>query len=264
MAAPPITQTPQPDLYTSDPSSSGLAQENISDIQFPTGESSADHVTLRIDFKWGKFKSLISDVQNSDKPLYKIKYKIFSQKQLVYMDATTDNVLGTGAIHMINIDADYECRGRRDTLVAQKRFKTSYTHRSGVLKRSDGSPAVLNWTGDFGLITWNFVCVDEQQQPVAKFTANLWGIKKLGKIELMGPSARDEALRDEMVITGMTLAYCMITRANNIFSLVGAIFGDPGHDKKYNSDPARLKESMHSSSDSLPDESAAKKAALKK
>ncbi|KAJ6021764.1 hypothetical protein N7540_007268 [Penicillium herquei] len=221
---------------------SELQPEHLSQsTQVQSSETTKQHVTLQIDFKWGKFTSRISDTQNTEVPLYMVKYKIFSQKQLVYLSGATQDVIGTGSIHMINIDADYECHGRKDTLVAQKRLSTIYTHRSGVLKNYDNTPVVLTWTGDIGLTKWDFVCVDEQQMPVAKFSANLWGIKKLGKIQLMGQAAYDESLRDEMVITGMTLAYCMITRMNNIFSLVGAIFGEPGHDKKYKSDPKSSK-----------------------
>lgn len=211
-------------------------------------ETADQHVTLRIDFKWGTFKSLVSDANKPDEPLYIIKYKLFSP-QFIYKSASTKNVIGTGSIHMVSIDADYECRGRRDTLVAQKRFKTLYTHRSGFLKNPQGQPAVMTWTGDASASKWDFVCTDEQQMPVAKYTANLWGMKKLGKIELMGPSSHEEGVRDEMLITGMTLAYCMVVRASNMFNLLGSIFGDPAHDKKYKSEPITATDSRKSSSE---------------
>ncbi|KAJ5093169.1 hypothetical protein N7456_009030 [Penicillium angulare] len=214
---------------------------------FQSAESSNQHVKLRIDFKWGNFKSRISDVNNPDQALYIVKYKM-TGKNFIYMAPDGKQVIGSGSVHMVNIDADYECRGRKDTLVAQKRFVTAYTHRSGVLKTSDGQAAVMNWTGDINLKTWEFVCVDENQAPVAKFSANLWGIKKLGKIELMGPLAHDEAFRDEMVIVGMTLAYTMVIRMNNIFSLFGSLFGSPGHDKKWKAEDFS---GQSSSSDSL-------------
>ncbi|KAJ5992365.1 hypothetical protein N7451_008089 [Penicillium sp. IBT 35674x] len=219
--------------------------------QFQSLKTTDQHATLRIDFKWGKFKSLVSDVNKPDEPLYIIEYKLFSPKQIIYKSASTKDVIGTGSIHMISIDADYECRGRRDTLVAQKRFKTLYTHRSGFLKNPQGQPAVMTWTGDVGASKWDFVCTDEQQMPVAKFTVNLWGLKKIGKVELMGPSSREEGVRAEMLITGMTLAYCMVVRASNIFNLLGSIFGDPAHDKKYKSEPVTATGGRRPSSDSV-------------
>ncbi|KAJ5524343.1 hypothetical protein N7494_010993 [Penicillium frequentans] len=223
----------------------------IESSQFQSLETTDQHATLRIDFKWGNFKSLVSDVNKPDEPLYIIKYKLFSSKQIIYKSASTNDVIGTSSIHMVSIDADYECRGRRDTLVAQKRFKTLYTHRSGFLKNPQGQPAVMTWTGDVGASKWDFVCTDEQQMPVAKFTANLWGVKKIGKIELMGPSSHEEGVRDEMLITGMTLAYCMVVRASNMFNLLGSIFGDPAHDKKYKSEPITATDSRKSTSDSV-------------
>jgi hypothetical protein len=135
--------------------------------------------------------------------------------------------------------------------VAQKRFKTLYTHRSGFLKNPQGQPAVMTWTGDVGASKWDFVCTDEQQMPVARFTANLWGVKKIGKIELMGPSSHEEGVRDEMLITGMTLAYCMVLRTSNILNLLGSIFADPAHDKKYKSEPLPPTNRRKSSSDSF-------------
>ncbi|KAJ5947775.1 hypothetical protein N7466_000790 [Penicillium verhagenii] len=221
-------------------------------------ETSTDqHVTLRIDFKWGKFKSLVSDINKPNDPLYIIQYKPFSSKQFIYRSAPTEKVIGTGSVHVVNIDAEYECRGRRDTLVAQRRLHTLYTHRSGYLKNSDGQPTVMTWTGDIGTTTWDFICTDEQQMPVAKFTANLWGLRKIGKIELMGPSAHQESARDEMLVTGMTLAYCMAVRFANIFSLFGSAFADPGHDKKYKSEPLPVDDGQQYPLESLPQQSTA-------
>ncbi|KAJ5786255.1 uncharacterized protein N7503_011467 [Penicillium pulvis] len=223
----------------------------VESSHFQSPQTTDQHATLQIDFKWGNFKSLVSDINKPDEPLYIIKYKLFSSKQIIYKSASTKDVIGTSSIHMVSIDADYECRGRRDTLVAQKRFKTLYTHRSGFLKNPQGQPAVMTWTGDVGASKWDFVCTDEQQMPVAKFTANLWGIKKIGKIELMGPSSNEEGVRDEMLITGMTLAYCMVVRASNMFSLLGSIFGDPAHDKKYKSEPITATDSRKTTSDGV-------------
>ena len=73
--------------------------------------------------------------------------------------------------------------------------------------------------------------MDEQQMPVAKFSANAWAIKKVGKIEFPGPKADSDAVRDEIVVTGLMLFYCMLFRASNIFAFFGAIFSRPGHDK---------------------------------
>ena len=53
-------------------------------------------------------------------------------------------------------------------------------------------------------------------------------MKKLGTIEFMGPKAGDAAARDEIVVTALTLFYCMMLRTNNILSFFGAVFARPG------------------------------------
>lgn len=68
--------------------------------------------------------------------------------------------------------------------------------------------------------------------PVARFVTKVWATKKIGRIEFMGPRADSEALRDEIVVTGLTLVYCMALRASSILSFFGAFFASPGHDKK--------------------------------
>ncbi|KAJ5232299.1 hypothetical protein N7468_005255 [Penicillium chermesinum] len=212
-----------------------------------TTGSDHQHVTLAMNFAWRKFKSSISDTRSPDKPLYIISYKIFPKLKFIFRKASRDDgsdgnteddgksdddVVGTGMVNNISIDSSYTCHGRKDQLVAQRRFHTSYTHRSAALAEN-GKPKVVTWSGDCGLTKWDFVCVDENQVPLAKFTANLWGLKKIGKVELMGPRANDPAFRDEMVITGIVVGYTMVWRANNIFQLFGALFGKPGHDKEY-------------------------------
>ncbi|KAJ5884730.1 hypothetical protein N7495_009240 [Penicillium taxi] len=218
----------------------------------PQPAETNQHRTLNLDYTWRKFKTLISDEKNPDKPLYIIDYKIIPKPKFTFrsvgnitddinidskdvkIDAieAASEIIGKSSLHTFKIDADYECNGHKDTLIAQKRFKTSYTHRSAVLTKK-GKPAVLSWTGECGITTWEFVCVDEDQSPLGKFTVNMWGLKKVGKIELMGPLADSQALVDEIVVTGVTLGYLMIWRANNCLSLVGALFNSPGRDNKF-------------------------------
>ncbi|EDN04112.1 predicted protein [Histoplasma mississippiense (nom. inval.)] len=46
----------------------------------------------------------------------------------------------------------------------------------------------MTWTSSCGLKTWDYICLDEQKMPVAKFSANIWGLKKVGYITFMGSS----------------------------------------------------------------------------
>lgn len=82
----------------------------------------------------------------------------------------------------------------------------------------------MTWTSQSGFKTWDFICVDEKQEPVARFSANMWALKKVGKIEMLGPKALDDAARDEIVVVGFTLYYGMVIRVNNPLNLLGSAF----------------------------------------
>ena len=88
----------------------------------------------------------------------------------------------------------------------------------------------MSWTSSSGFKTWDFICCDENQNPVAKFSANVWAVKRFAKIELLGPKAHDTAAMDEIVVVGLTLCYCMYMRVNNPLNLVGSAFMRSGRD----------------------------------
>ncbi|CAL5871867.1 uncharacterized protein PFLUO_LOCUS6121 [Penicillium psychrofluorescens] len=188
--------------------------------------------TLKVDLAWSKFKALISDANDpQSKPLYIVGFQMIRSPHLTFKSGESDTTVGTGTLHAIGISPDYELHGFKDTIKAQKRFKTAYTHQSHAYSVTD-SPVTMTWSSNCGLKTWDFVCMDENQIAVAKFSANMWAVKKAGQIEFLGPKANDPAVRDEIVVTGVTLFYCMWLRANNVFNLVGSIFLRPDHDTK--------------------------------
>ncbi|KAJ5619086.1 hypothetical protein N7510_003070 [Penicillium lagena] len=187
---------------------------------------------LKVDFAWSKFKGLITDANDPhSKPLYIVGFQMLLPPHLTFKSGETDTTVGTGTLHAVDISPDYELNGFKGTIKAQKRFKTAYTHQSHAYSNTD-SPVTMTWTSNSGFKTWDFVCMDENQIAVAKFSANMWAVKKVGQIEFLGPKANDPAVRDEIVVTGVTLAYCMWLRVNNVFNLVGSIFLRPDHDKK--------------------------------
>ncbi|KAL4928938.1 uncharacterized protein BDV17DRAFT_263134 [Aspergillus undulatus] len=186
---------------------------------------------LKVDFSWKTFKGLITDTNKPDAdPLYIVGWNAVKSPHLTFKRPTDDHIVGTGTLHMVKINADYEVAGRKGSLVAQKRFKTLYTHQSYAYSNSD-KPVTMTWTSDSGFTTWDFVCVDERQRPVARYSAKIWGVKKIGNIEFMDDRELTDAARDEIVVVGITLFYCMWLRVNNIFSLFGAVFSRPGQDK---------------------------------
>ncbi|KAJ5834552.1 hypothetical protein N7447_000578 [Penicillium robsamsonii] len=200
----------------------------IASSDTPYTQTPSKSPVFKVDFTWKKWQALVSDANNpGSDPLYTIHFPFSFGTSMVFKKAPNEEVIGTGKLNLVSINAEYELHGQKAHLLAQKRFRIVYTHRS--LNFSDTeSPVTMTWTSDAGFTNWDFVCVDEQQMPVAKFTANCWGITKIGKIEFSGPKADDRAMQEEIMVTGITLFYCMILRCNNVFNLFGAIFARPG------------------------------------
>lgn len=183
--------------------------------------------TLLVDWMWTKFHAIISEKDDPQaKPIYDVNYNLL-KPHLVFHSAADNSILGTGTIHAISINADCEVRGQPTKLKALKRFKTQYTHLSHAFSKTD-EPVPMTWTTTWDLKTWNFICLDPQQNAVGKLSANIWALKKIAYIEFLGSEeVISEAARDEIVITAMTLLYCMVLRCNNIGNLFGSIFARP-------------------------------------
>ncbi|KAF7862536.1 hypothetical protein EAF04_007409 [Stromatinia cepivora] len=229
----------------------------------PPTSSLSPHQSLSVNFSWKKFKSLISTPDtSSSQPLYTVSYKSF-KPNLVFRSASDDSVFGTGTIHPVSIDADCEVRGRRIKIKAMKRWKTEYAHLSYTFNSSSSQSSISNidtstsstsntsapnietdtsnsnpdkkepvqmtWTSSSGWKTWDFICLDTSQMPVAKFSANTLSLKNVGCIEFLGEEAMsNERFREEIVVVGMTLMYTMVLRTTSVLSLVGAVFAKPG------------------------------------
>lgn len=182
---------------------------------------------FNVDFSWKKWKSLVTQQGKSSDPAYIIDFKAMTSPHLIFKSAPDEKVIGTGTIHAISINADYEVHGQKGQLKALKRLATEYTYLSSAFS-DDGTQEAMRWTGNCGLKTWDFICLDEQQLPVARFSVNVWAVKKFANIEFIGPKATSQDAREEILVTGMTLYQCMLLRCNNVFSLFGAAFANPG------------------------------------
>ncbi|PMD63468.1 uncharacterized protein K444DRAFT_641303 [Hyaloscypha bicolor E] len=196
--------------------------------------NSSQPQTLEVDFSWKKFKLFVTS-KNSDstpsKPLYIIEFKTM-KSQLLFKSAVDDSILGTGTLHPISIDAECLVRGQDIKLKAQKRFKIEYEYFSTLFSDTEnGEPVPMTWVCDTGMKTCGFVCLDRNRMPVARFQVNLWAAKNVGVIELLGVAAEREEVRDEVVVTGLTLFYFTVLRSSSIFSFFGAVFSRPGKEK---------------------------------
>ncbi|KAG4425316.1 MAG: hypothetical protein CL912_29055 [Deltaproteobacteria bacterium] len=204
---------------------------------------------LQVNFSWRKFESLVSEKREGDqspRPLYIVDYHTLKIKpKLIFKSATEEQtIFGTGVLHPISINCDCEIRGKPVKLAATSRIKTAYMHLSHNFSDTN-EPVPMTWTSAANFKTWDFVCLDQYQEPVARFAANIWGVKKVGNIEFLGEkTATSEAAREEIVVMGMTLFSCMMLRMNNIFSLFGMI---PSPAKVDDYKPVEGKDSLNGS-----------------
>jgi hypothetical protein len=193
--------------------------------------SSPDGLILHVDFKWSKFHSVVSEESGQDRTPRYIQHFRPSKPQLRFNSADDSTQIGSGAYGQVSISGECMVNGRAIELKPLKRWKTKYNFLSHAFAPPSAPNTLvpITWTADSGLKTWDCVCLDENQLPIAQFSANWWALKAVGKFrfERSGETLTDDQ-RDEVVITGLTLMYMMTSRVNNPLALVGAAFAKPG------------------------------------
>ena len=193
--------------------------------------SSSTGLILQVDFAWSKFRNIISEkVGQNLTPRY-IQHFRPSKPQLRFNSADDSTQIGTGTVNHVSISGECHIKGQPIELKPLKRWTTKYNYLSHTFASpSDpATPVPIVWTADCNMKTWDFVCLDADQLPIAKFAVNLWALKVVGEFQFES-SGEDlsEEKRDEVVITGITVLYIMMCRINNPFSLIGAAIAKPG------------------------------------
>jgi hypothetical protein len=189
----------------------------------PTG------LTLQVDFAWSKFRNTVSEKNGSNlTPLY-IQHFRPTKPQLRFEDATTHTRIATGTINNVSIAAECTIHGQTIAIKPLKKWKTAYNYLSTNLS-STGTPVPISWITNSDLKIWNFICLDSATQiPIAKFSVNWWALKQVGNFHFEKSAAElPKEVRDEVVVTGLTILYVMTTRMNNPLHLLGAAFAKAG------------------------------------
>jgi len=183
---------------------------------------------LEFDFSWTKFSSFINVPGSSSNPLYSIGFK--TMKSQLTFKTSDGTIFGTGYLPGVSIDTNCSIHGKEIKLRAQKRFSFQYEYISNVFlegEDGEGKGQTMTWVCDTGLKTWDYVCLDSRQMPVARFKANIWALKKVGWFDLLGQVAENEEMRDEVLVTGITLFYLTTLRTASLPSFFGAVFAGP-------------------------------------
>ncbi|KPI37045.1 uncharacterized protein AB675_3631 [Cyphellophora attinorum] len=181
--------------------------------------------SLYIHFSWKKFRHLVTTSPNdTTNPLYHVSIRSTIGPHVIIRYPATDGIIGTGTLHAFSISPRYSLRSRPGQLKALARLRTEYNHISHTFDPS-GKPHSMRWTSSSGFKSWDFLCLDEHDNAVARFSASIWSATKVGRIDFLDAKiAGNEAFREEMLLLGLTLYYCMWFRTYNVFNIAGSIF----------------------------------------
>lgn len=223
-------------------------QSNANQFQFE--ETRLGHRTLQLNFSWRKNTTIISE-SGSDVPLYFAKYNPFTMKTIfktgqaatkalssdsddnsINLEAEDDDVIGNSRVKVFHIDCPTTVRGRSVALSAASRIMTRYNYSSLAYASHPLKPAVMTWKSNSMVKVFDFDLLDEQQQTVARYNTKYLAAKKYATIELFGPKAWDSLATEEVLITGLTMYFCMIYRVSSPVPLVGALVSRGGKDYK--------------------------------
>ncbi|KAH8730341.1 hypothetical protein GQ44DRAFT_701184 [Phaeosphaeriaceae sp. PMI808] len=183
---------------------------------------------LQVNFAWTKFRNIISEV-NSEQltPIY-IQHFRPTKPQLRFNLASDETTrIASGTINNFSISAECTIDTQTIPLKPLKRWETQYNYLSTALSPDPKNPVPVSWIANMSLKLWDFVCLDAQQMPIAKFSVNWWAITQVGNFYFANNHV-SAGVRDEVVVTGITLLYVMTTRMSNPLHLAGAMTAKPG------------------------------------
>lgn len=210
-------------LDTSDHAdTSQLPESSIQHFDTPKG------LTLQVDFAWSKFRNIVSE-KNGDQltPLY-IQHFRPTKPQLRFETAHGNVKIASGTIRNVSISAECEINGKTIELKPLARLETKYNYLSTALSPNN-SPVAISWITSSSMKIWDFICVDANQIAIAKFSVNIWAMKQVGNFHFeKSAEAISKEAKDEIVVTGLTLMYVMVSRMNNPLNLLGSVFAKPG------------------------------------
>jgi hypothetical protein len=142
----------------------------------------------------------IVDASNTT-PLYTVNWTIRKPLHLTISWPDHDNNLGSITFHALTTRIDTMVHGH-SIAIRPKGFlckKLSYASPS-----FDNTTLTWQYQGHFK--TFDLTCLTEDSLPVARISINVWGVKKMGTIEIYNESASSGPAMDEIVVTAFAVA----------------------------------------------------------
>ncbi|KAF2110297.1 hypothetical protein BDV96DRAFT_583783 [Lophiotrema nucula] len=204
--------------------------------------------TLNVDFSWRKNTILMFEAEGLP-PSYIGKCNPLTMKTVfksgpsaakslssdsdvdsVNLEAVNDDVIGQSKVKIFHIDCNTTIRGREVRLSADSRLMTRYKYPSIAFAENEKKPTIMTWKCNSKWRCFDFDLLDESGKVVAKFLPKYLGVRKWATIQMYGPRAWDSLATEEVIITGLSLYFCMIYRASSPVPLVGALTSRKGKD----------------------------------
>jgi hypothetical protein len=145
----------------------------------------------------------VTRVLDSDKT--SVVYTIDNRSKkphLTIQSASTNATIGTFVFHSLASRIDATIHGHSFPMTSHGLFKLDYSYESLAFRGTK-----MTWKPRKKTDELNMVLLDDKAIPVARFEPSNWALKKNGKMELLGPSLKNEKVMDEVVATGLAVIH---------------------------------------------------------
>jgi hypothetical protein len=141
---------------------------------------------------------------------------------MIFKSGSTENTIGTVGFPSLSSKIKTRVHDQDITLDVKMTFKTGFkreiTYESPALQNSR-----LTWRSKSCFKVFDFECLDEMSVPLAKFTAHSsLTLTKAGRFDFFGSRASSGIVMDEVLVTGLALAYYTVIQTTVIDSAVVA------------------------------------------
>lgn len=155
---------------------------------------------------WTSTHISVIEVGTLDTTLYTADLNI-QKPHLIFRRGSTESTVATANLSYFTPDIEVCVNGHSTTLRVEKSQEMQTFYESPALNQ-----ACLSWRNRNISSTFDFECLDENSDLLARFSAHsAWNKTRVGQLELFGARVADGAAMDEVVVTGLALAQYALT-----------------------------------------------------
>lgn len=178
----------------------------------PTHLNDAQVHTLHVAYK--NWKSTTALVTSSDPSniLYTVDFPTITKSRMRFTAAGSENPYAEAKFHCLSSKIDLTIHHQTTELKRKRLWGSTYEWSSPAF-----GGCTMSWMSKSRFNALDFVCVNEQQLPVARYRkeGSCWSPKSwknLGSVEFLGPIER--AAQDEILVTALAMVYVVMQSTN--------------------------------------------------